>query len=141
MSDKAVRRIVVADDNTDIVDLLTINLVAAGYEVSSASDGEAARNLVLKTLPDLVVLDLMMPKLDGLEVLRDLRARPQTREIPVVVLTAKTNDADVWEGWGSGADYYMTKPFDLDELLRFLDYLEVNGAVPGGDGPRSTLGR
>src|SRR5688572_28475648 len=87
-----VKRVVVADDDPDIVDILTFNLEAAGYAVQSAADGEAARDLILSTLPDLVVLDVMMPKMDGLEVLTILKAQAQTRSIPVVMLTAKTSD-------------------------------------------------
>ena len=128
-SGQKVRRVVVADDDPDIVDILTFNLEAAGYTVLSASDGEAARDLVLSALPDLVVLDVMMPKMDGLEVLTVLKAHPRTRAIPVVMLTAKTSDNDLWQGWDAGADYYITKPFDLEELLRFIGYLQVNGQL------------
>jgi len=124
-----VKRVVVADDDPDIVDILTFNLEAAGYAVLSAADGEAARDLILSTLPDLVVLDVMMPKMDGLEVLTVLKAHPQTRTIPVVMLTAKASDNDLWAGWDAGADYYITKPFDLEELLRFIGYLQVNGQL------------
>ena len=124
-----VQRVVVADDDPDIVDILTFNLEAAGYDVLSANDGEAARELILATLPDLVVLDIMMPKMDGLEVLAALKAEPQTKEIPVVMLTARASDTDLWEGWDAGADYYITKPFDLEELLRFIGYLQVNGQL------------
>jgi DNA-binding response OmpR family regulator len=124
-----VQRVVVADDDSDIVDILTFNLEAAGYDVLSAGDGEAARDLILATLPDLVVLDIMMPKMDGLEVLTALKAHSQTRHIPVVMLTAKTSDTDLWQGWDAGADYYITKPFDLEELLRFIGYLQVNGQL------------
>ena len=124
-----VKRVVVADDDPDIVDILTFNLEAAGYTVLSAADGEAARDLILSTTPDLVVLDVMMPKMDGLEVLAILKAHPQTRTIPVVMLTAKASDNDLWAGWDAGADYYITKPFDLEELLRFIGYLQVNGQL------------
>ena len=123
------RRVVVADDDPDIVDILTFNLEAAGYSVLSAADGEAARDLILSTLPDLVVLDIIMPKMDGLEVLTAIKAHSQTRTIPVVMLTAKTSDNDLWQGWDAGADYYITKPFDLEELLRFIGYLQVNGQL------------
>jgi DNA-binding response OmpR family regulator len=126
-----VRRVVVADDDQDIVDILTFNLEAAGCTVLSAPDGEAARDLILSTLPDLVVLDVMMPKMSGLEVLTVLKAHPQTRTIPVVMLTARSSDNDLWQGWDAGADYYITKPFDLEELLRFIGYLQVNGELTG----------
>jgi DNA-binding response OmpR family regulator len=129
MADRKVRRVVVADDDPDILDILVFNLETAGYEVASAVDGAAALELVTTSVPDLVVLDIMMPKMDGLEVLAALKAEPQTKEIPVVMLTAKSSDADLWSGWEAGADYYITKPFDLEELLRFIGYLQVNNQL------------
>lgn len=129
MKQTTVRRVLVADDDPDILDLLTLNLECHGYQVHPAVDGEEARNLALRLIPDLIVLDVMMPKMDGLEVLAALKAHPQTRDIPVVMLTAKASDSDVWQGWQAGADYYITKPFDLDELMRFIGYLQVNSAV------------
>jgi DNA-binding response OmpR family regulator len=126
MADRKVRRVVVADDDPDIVDILTFNLMTAGYEVTSAADGMEALELVRASMPDLVVLDIMMPRMDGLEALAALKADEATKDIPVVMLTAKTSDNDQWAGWEAGADYYITKPFDLDELLRFIGYLQVN---------------
>jgi len=124
--DDRVRRVLVVDDDPDIVDLLTINLEAHGYEVVTANDGEQALAVVDGSDADLVVLDVMMPKKDGFEVLAELKSRPSTKDIPVVMLTAKASDADVWSGWEAGADYYITKPFDLEELMRFIGYLQVN---------------
>lgn len=122
---------VVADDDPDIVDILTFNLETAGYDVATAADGAEAWDLVARTLPDLVVLDIMMPKLDGLQVLAELKANGATREIPVVLLTAKSSDMDQGAGWDAGADYYITKPFDLEELMRFIGYLQVDtGTAP-----------
>jgi DNA-binding response OmpR family regulator len=129
MADRKVRRVVVADDDADIVDILRFNLETAGYEVEAAVDGVEALELVTRTRPDLVVLDIMMPKMDGLEVLAELKANPDTKDIPVVMLTAKSSDADQWSGWEAGADYYITKPFDLEELLRFIGYLQVNAQL------------
>ena len=123
------RRILVADDDADIRLMLTINLQAEGFHVTQASDGDEARDLVRSTMPDLVVLDVMMPGRDGLDVLASLKANPTTRDIPVVLLTARASDKDVWAGWQSGADYYLTKPFDIIELLRFIDYL-LNDHAP-----------
>ena len=128
--ERPVRRVVVADDEPDIADLLTMCLEMAGYEVCTAYDGEAARELVLQTLPDLVILDWMMPKMTGIEVLGSLRVRPQTREIPIVMLSAKASDTDVWSGWEAGANYYMTKPFDFDGLLRYITYLDTGTDQP-----------
>lgn len=129
MSDTSVRRVLVADDDPDIVELLRLNLEAHGYQVTSVDNGEDARAIALAERPDLVVLDVMMPKLNGLEVLAALKAHDATREIPVVMLTARASDNDVWEGWQAGADYYITKPFDLDELLRFIGYLQVDATI------------
>jgi DNA-binding response OmpR family regulator len=78
------------------------------------------------------VLDVMMPERDGLDVLASLKSHPRTREVPVVLLTARTTDADLWQGWRAGADYYMTKPFNLDEFLRFVECLLRPAAVPVG---------
>ncbi|HEV7887010.1 MAG TPA: response regulator [Acidimicrobiales bacterium] len=116
-------RILVADDDQHIRELLTLNLEAEGFDVVAAADGEQAWELVRTCLPDLVVLDVMMPERDGLDVLGSLKSHPRTKDIPVVLLTAKATDAEVWEGWRAGADYYITKPFNLDELLHFVELL------------------
>jgi DNA-binding response OmpR family regulator len=119
------RHIVVADDERDIADLLTLSLELEGYRVDTVYDGEAALETVRTVDPDFVVLDVMMPKLDGLDVLRALKADEATRDIPVIMLTAKAGDDDVWAGWQAGASYYLTKPFELDELVRYLRHLEA----------------
>jgi DNA-binding response OmpR family regulator len=106
-----------------------MNLEAEGFDVTVVRDGESALDEIERTLPDLIVLDVMMPGRDGFDVLRELKNRPQTAGIPVVLLTAKAADTDVWEGWKSGADYYMTKPFDPDELARFAHHV----LRPGGE--------
>ena len=121
---KAPRRIVVADDEHDIADLLTMHLVMEGYDVKAVYDGQAALDAVHTFAPDFVLLDVMMPKINGLEVLRRLKADPATSEIPVLMLTAKAGDDDVWSGWELGAAYYLTKPFDLDDLVRYLSSIE-----------------
>lgn len=116
----------VADDERDIAGLLALNLEMAGYEVHAAHDGQAALEAIQRELPDFVLLDVMMPRMDGFEVLRRLKADPETCDIPVIMLTAKAGDADVWRGWEAGASYYVTKPFDLEEVLRYLSFLEGN---------------
>ena len=118
------RLVVVADDEHDIADLLTMNLVVEGYRVETVYDGQAALDAVRSLRPDFVLLDVMMPKMDGLEVLRLLKADEATKDIPVVMLTAKASDDDVWAGWQAGANYYLTKPFDLDDVVRSLRLLE-----------------
>lgn len=115
-------RLLIADDDPDVRDLLALNFEAEGFQVVCAHDGVEAEGMVRNTAPDVVVLDVMMPDWDGLDVLRSLRANPETRAVPVILLTARASDADVWEGWKTGTDYYMTKPFDIDELVRLVRY-------------------
>lgn len=111
----------VVDDDPAIRDILVMNLEAEGMTVQTAENGDDALVLARELLPDLIVLDVMMPGRDGYAVLAELKADSATSEIPVVLLTAKAADDDVWEGWKSGADYYITKPFNVDELMYFID--------------------
>jgi DNA-binding response OmpR family regulator len=113
------RRVLFADDDAGMRAIVLLNLQAEGFEVTAVEDGEDALREAERLLPDLIVLDVMMPGRDGFEVLRALKSRPDTAAIPVVLLTAKATDSDVWEGWKSGADYYMTKPFNPEDLARF----------------------
>ena len=114
-------RVLVADDDDDVRDLLVHNLSAEGYSVTACDNGDDARDLARSMPFDVIVLDVMMPRCDGFDVLATLKASDDTSGIPVVLLSAKASDADVWKGWKAGADYYVTKPFNLDELLRFID--------------------
>ena len=107
--------ILVAEDQTDIRDLLALNLRAAGYEVATVADGVAALASQNERASDLLILDLMMPGLDGLEVCKALRARG--RASPILMLTAKSTELDRVLGLELGADDYLTKPFSLAELL------------------------
>jgi len=116
----AAPRVLVADDDPDILRVLTQNLEAEGFRVTTCDNGDDAGEMARTIAPDLIILDVMMPKRDGFDVLTSLKANPSTREIPVVMLSARSNDEDVWNGWRSGADYYVTKPFEMDELLRFV---------------------
>jgi CheY-like chemotaxis protein len=117
----AAPRVLVADDDPDVRMLLVTNLLAEGFRVEEADNGDDARDLARQVAPDVIVLDVMMPGRDGFDVLTALKGNPATRDIPVVLLTARASDQDVWQGWRAGADYYLTKPFDLDELLRYID--------------------
>src|SRR5205823_7083197 len=114
------KKILAVDDERHIVRLVEVNLQRAGYDVVTAYDGKEALEKVKTENPDLVVLDVMMPYMDGFEVLRNLQADPTTAEIPVIMLTAKAQDADVFRGWQSGVDCYLTKPFNPMELLTFV---------------------
>ena len=116
-------RVLYADDDPGMRTLFEMNLEAEGFDVHIVPDGDAAYQAAHDLMPDLIVLDIMMPGPDGYTVLRALKQHPRTRDIPVVLLTAKATDEDVWEGWKSGADYYITKPFNVDEFVHFVDYL------------------
>jgi len=112
--------ILVADDDPDLLALLRVNLEVEGYAVTCALDGLEALEMAGRIRPALVVLDVMMPGLDGLEVTHRLRAEPATEKLPIVLLTARGSDPQIWEGWQSGANYYVTKPFDVDQLLGYV---------------------
>ena len=109
--------ILVADDEPDVRGLVVYRLSRSGYTVLEAQDGEEALALATEHLPDLAVLDVMMPKLDGYGVTRALREDDRTRRIPVILLTARAQEADVGRGFEAGADDYLKKPFSPDELL------------------------
>jgi DNA-binding response OmpR family regulator len=108
--------LLVADDDEDILALVQLRLSRSGFEVIVARDGEEALRLTQERLPDLAVLDWMMPKSSGLDVLRAIRAHGATAHIPVVLLTARASEADVQEGLDAGADDYIAKPFSPQEL-------------------------
>ena len=109
--------ILVADDEDDIRELVVYRLGRSGYAVVEARDGEEAVRLAVEHIPDLAVLDVMMPKLDGYEVTRRLRDTEATKAIPVILLTARAQEADVSRGFDAGADDYLKKPFSPDELV------------------------
>ena len=111
------KKILVVDDEATICDLVRIRLEKNGYAVLIALSGKEALEIAQKEKPDLVVLDIMMPEMDGYEVLKRLR-NDYKLGMPVMLLTAKSTDNDVWEGWQSGVDYYVTKPFTAHTLLR-----------------------
>jgi DNA-binding response OmpR family regulator len=108
--------IVVADDEEDILELVALGLERTGYVVHRAVDGEQALELMQEHRPDLAILDVAMPKLDGIELTRRLRNDPATSEIKIVLLTARVQEADVDAGLAAGAHDYITKPFSPKEL-------------------------
>ena len=110
-------RILVADDDPLVVELIEFKLTSRGYDVLTASDGEAALASSIAHHPDLIVLDAMMPVLDGYEVLRRLREDGRTRLIPVIMLTARRKESDVLSGLALGARDYLVKPFIPEELM------------------------
>jgi two-component system alkaline phosphatase synthesis response regulator PhoP/two-component system response regulator VicR len=113
-------KILAVDDEKHIVRLVQITLEKEGYELITASNGREALEKVAAEKPDLVVMDVMMPEMDGLEALSKMKNDPATAAIPVIMLTAKAQDSDVFRGWQSGADLYLTKPFNPSELVTFV---------------------
>jgi len=111
------KKILVVEDEEDILALLHFNLIKAGYLVDCASQGEEALMLVRAKKPDLILLDLMLPGIDGLEICRRLRGDNRSKEIPVIMLTARGEEEDVVRGLEMGADDYITKPFSIKVLL------------------------
>jgi DNA-binding response OmpR family regulator len=110
-------KILVIDDEPDAVDLIEFNLKSADYKVATADDGAAALRKARSFAPDLILLDWMLPEIDGLEVCKLLRKDPQTASIPIIMLTAKASEIDRVLGLEMGADDYLTKPFSPRELL------------------------
>jgi two-component system phosphate regulon response regulator PhoB len=110
-------KIVVIEDEPDILELLQFNLGREGYEVAAAGTGSEGLATVRRETPDLVLLDLLLPGVDGLDVCRQLRADPETRDVPIIMVTAKGEESDVVLGLGLGADDYVQKPFSPRELI------------------------
>jgi len=111
------KRILVVEDEEDILALLQFNLIKAGYDVDCASCGEEGLSKVRENLPDLILLDLMLPGIDGLEICRRLRNDKMTQDLPIIMLTARGEEGDVVRGLELGADDYVTKPFSVKVLL------------------------
>ena len=110
-------RVLVVDDNEDNVKIMSLILLGKGFEVRTARDGKAALRSIEQERPDVVLLDIMMPDMDGIEVLDRIRANPQSASLPVILVTGKGQDDDVLAGYKYGADYYITKPFTARQLL------------------------
>ena len=117
------KTILVCDDDPLLVDIVKFRLSSRGYEVDVATDGGDALERIGGSKPDAIVLDMMMPVMDGLELLRRLRADPQTSKIPVIMLSARKQENDVVGALGLGASDYMVKPFSPDELVARLHRL------------------
>jgi len=115
--------ILCADDDRDILALLALRLERAGYRVAQAVDGEQALSLARELLPDVLVLDVMMPRMSGTEVLAALRADEATAGVRVVLLSARAQDADIERGLEAGADAYLAKPFQASELIEVVGRL------------------
>ena len=111
------KTVLVVDDERDLVDILEFNLIREQYRVRTAGDGETALSMAERDVPDLILLDLMLPGIGGLEVCRRLRSNPRTTHIPIIMLTAKGEETDAVIGLAQGADDYVRKPFGVKELM------------------------
>ena len=120
------KSILVVDDNPDIVTIVKTILEGKGFGVQSAINGSEAFSQLGEQKPDLIILDVMMPQMDGLEVLRKLRETPDYLSIPVILLTAKVQYEDVLKGYKLGADYYITKPFTSSQLINGINFMLSN---------------
>ncbi len=116
-------RILIVDDEPNIVLSLEYLMKREGYEVEVAADGEAALGAIAERTPDLVILDIMLPKVNGFEVCRRIRADPARRATRVVILTAKGRESEMAKGLGLGADAYVTKPFSTKDLVSQINHL------------------
>jgi DNA-binding response OmpR family regulator len=110
----------VVDDDPAINSMLSDILELEGFEVTVVEEGSQAVDILRSRPFDAVVLDIMLPGRNGIEIMRDIRDAAETRAVPVVMLTAKADDDTTWAGWRAGCDYYMTKPFDPSELVSVL---------------------
>ncbi|MGB8652554.1 MAG: response regulator [Mycobacteriales bacterium] len=118
-------KVLAIDDDLAVLSLLENLLTLEGYEVRTASDGLTGLRMLAEDPPDCVLLDVMMPGLDGHTVLARIRARGTGRHVPVVMLTAASDDNNAWRAWQGGVDYFLAKPFEINDLLRYLSELLV----------------
>jgi CheY-like chemotaxis protein len=123
------RTILVADDEPALLRLMEFVLQRQGYRMVTATNGEEALQAICERRPDLVVLDVMMPKMDGYEVARVMRDDPDLADIPIVMLTAKAQDQDIERGLTAGVDIYITKPFDPERLAHAVSELLGGGGA------------
>jgi len=119
------KRILVVEDEESLLKLESILLTSKGYEVRGATNGQEALDMLADANPDLILLDIMLPNMDGFEVCRRIKENPETRHIPVIMLTAKKSREDMTKGHEVGADWYITKPFKsanvVETIQRFLN--------------------
>lgn len=121
------KKILIADDEPNIVISLEFLMKREGFEVLVAADGEAALQAVINHAPDLILLDIMLPRKDGFEVCQEIRAKPEWQDIRIIMLTAKGRDTEIAKGLALGADAYVTKPFSTKDLVAQIRQLLTLG--------------
>ena len=124
-------KVLVVDDSSVIRDLIAVNLSLEGFEVSTASDGQAAIEIASDLLPDVITLDVVMPRMGGLEAVSRLRADPRTERIPIVMVTGRAQAIDLERGQEAGVEAYLTKPFEPAELVEVVTRLAREGRPAG----------
>jgi DNA-binding response OmpR family regulator len=127
------KRVLVVDDEVATVKMVQLALEGEGLDVTTATNGAECLLQVNASRPDLVILDVTMPVLDGFETLRALRQHEGTKDLPVIMLTARAADEDVLRGWSTGVDLYLTKPFTIEELLTATRRMLVATETPAGN--------
>lgn len=126
-------RILLVDDDPATLEVLEFALMLAGHEIVSAADGAEGLARAKREQPDLIIVDSMMPVMDGISLTKRLRDDASFDDMPILMLTAKAMNSDVWSGWQAGVDSYITKPLNMDILQAEID--RVIGAVPGEQPP------
>jgi len=121
------KHICVVEDDADILELLEYNLRRQGYEVTTYNEGTGAFEGISNRVPDLVILDLTLPGLTGMEICKYLRNNQRTKHIPIIILTARTDESDRLDGLKQGADRFITKPFSIKEILANINELDTAG--------------
>lgn len=134
------KNVLVVDDEKDLVELLTYNLKRAGFEVSAAFTGRQALERIAQEPPDLIILDIMLPELSGTEVASRLRSNPATASLPIIMLTAKSEDVDQIVGLTVGADDYIPKPFAMKVLLARIEAVLRRAGRTGSEQRTATMG-
>ena len=135
MDNASGKSVLIVEDERDVVDLLALNLRKAGFKIMTATDGAAGLQKARNEKPDFIILDLMLPKMPGLEVCKILKSDPATQQVPILMLTAKAEEIDRIVGLEFGADDYVTKPFDMSELLARLRAALRHGLQAVGEAP------
>jgi two-component system alkaline phosphatase synthesis response regulator PhoP/two-component system response regulator VicR len=123
------KKVLVVDDQPHIVRLIQVNLEKEGFQVATAGDGVEGLQRAQETHPDLVILDVIMPRKDGFQLLRELKADEQLADTPVIMLTVKTHNADIVEGLKEGAELYLPKPFHPKELVSLVKRVLETGSA------------
>jgi two-component system alkaline phosphatase synthesis response regulator PhoP len=134
MSEGKSKKILVVDDEPGVVEIVRVNLECEGYDIREAFDGQEGWDKVRSEKPDLIILDVMMPKMSGLELLERIKADPHVCDVSVIILTVRAGEADVIQGLEKGAVEYLTKPFDPLNLVRVVKkILEESDRREGGN--------